>query len=86
MIPEVTGLDLSEEGWQEKARAIRHAARHAMISRNSARDLARLLPRRGGGGASRSPIAASPPPSRRPPTAEIAAAPADAATCRRATR
>jgi glycosyltransferase involved in cell wall biosynthesis len=44
MIPEVTGLDLSDEGWQEKARAIRHAAGHAMISRSSARDLARLYP------------------------------------------
>jgi hypothetical protein len=44
MIPEVTGLDLSEEGWQEKARAIRHAAGHAMISRSSARDLARFFP------------------------------------------
>ncbi len=44
MIPEVTGLDLSDEGWQEKARAIRHAAGHAMISRSSARDLARLFP------------------------------------------
>jgi glycosyltransferase involved in cell wall biosynthesis len=44
MIPEVTGLDLSDEGWQEKAHAIRHAAGHAMISRSSARDLARLYP------------------------------------------
>ena len=44
MIPEVTGLDLSDEGWQEKARAIRHAAGHAMISRSSARDLARFFP------------------------------------------
>ncbi|BDG70903.1 glycosyltransferase family 4 protein [Roseomonas fluvialis] len=44
MIPEVTGLDLTEEGWQEKARAIRHAAGHAMISRSSARDLARFFP------------------------------------------
>lgn len=44
MIPEVTGLDLSDEGWQEKARAIRHASGHAMISRSSARDLARLFP------------------------------------------
>ncbi|HWT09185.1 MAG TPA: glycosyltransferase family 1 protein [Roseomonas sp.] len=44
MIPEVTGLDLSDEGWREKARAIRHASGHAMISRSSARDLARLFP------------------------------------------
>ncbi|MBY0329826.1 MAG: glycosyltransferase family 4 protein [Acetobacteraceae bacterium] len=44
MIPELTGLDLSEECWQEKARAIRHAAGHLMVSRNSARDLARLFP------------------------------------------
>jgi glycosyltransferase involved in cell wall biosynthesis len=44
MIPEMTGLDLAAEGWQEKARAIRHAAGHAMISRSSARDLAKLFP------------------------------------------
>jgi glycosyltransferase involved in cell wall biosynthesis len=44
MIPEATGLDLAEEGWREKARAIRHAAGHAMISRSSARDLARFFP------------------------------------------
>lgn len=44
MIPEITGLDLSDEGWQEKARAIRHAAGHAMISRSSARDLTRFFP------------------------------------------
>lgn len=44
MIPEVTGLDLTEEVWREKARAIRHAAGHGMVSRNSARDLARLFP------------------------------------------
>ncbi len=44
MIPEVTGLDLTQEGWQEKARAIRHAAGHSMISRSSASDLARLFP------------------------------------------
>ncbi|WP_198372940.1 glycosyltransferase family 4 protein, partial [Roseomonas rosulenta] len=44
MIPEVTGLDLTEEGWQEKERAIRHAAGHAMISRSSARDLVRFFP------------------------------------------
>mgnify|MGYP001468028514 FL=1 len=44
MIPEVTGLDLTEEAWQEKARAIRHAAGHSMISRSSARDLARFFP------------------------------------------
>lgn len=44
MIPEATGLDLSDEGWQEKARAIRHAARHLMVSRHSARDLARFHP------------------------------------------
>jgi hypothetical protein len=44
MIPEVFGLDLSDEYWQEKARAIRHAAGHAMISRSSARDLARFFP------------------------------------------
>jgi glycosyltransferase involved in cell wall biosynthesis len=44
MIPEMTGVDLSEEGWQEKARAIRHASGHAMISASSARDLARLFP------------------------------------------
>ncbi|MBR0677637.1 glycosyltransferase family 4 protein, partial [Roseomonas alkaliterrae] len=44
MIPEMTGVDLSEEGWQEKARAIRHACGHAMISASSARDLARLHP------------------------------------------
>lgn len=44
MIPEMTGLDLSDEGWQEKARAIRHAAGHSMISRSSARDLAKLFP------------------------------------------
>jgi hypothetical protein len=37
-------VDLSEEGWQEKARAIRHASGHAMISASSARDLARLFP------------------------------------------
>jgi glycosyltransferase involved in cell wall biosynthesis len=44
MIPEMTGVNLSDEGWQEKARAIRHASGHAMISRSSARDLARLFP------------------------------------------
>jgi glycosyltransferase involved in cell wall biosynthesis len=44
MIPEATGLDLSEEIWQEKARAIRHAAGHLMISESSARDLARFFP------------------------------------------
>ena len=44
MIPEMTGLDLTEEGWREKARAIRHASGHAMISRSSARDLARCFP------------------------------------------
>lgn len=44
MIPEMTGVDLAEEGWQEKARAIRHACGHSMISRSSARDLAKLFP------------------------------------------
>ncbi|WP_198375816.1 glycosyltransferase family 4 protein [Neoroseomonas rubea] len=44
MIPERTGVDLRAEAWQEKARAIRHAAGHAMISRSSARDLAALYP------------------------------------------
>jgi len=44
MIPEATGLDLGDEVWQEKARAIRHAAAHLMVSRNSARDLARFFP------------------------------------------
>jgi glycosyltransferase involved in cell wall biosynthesis len=44
MIPEATGLDLSEEIWQEKARAIRHAAGHLMVSASSARDLARFFP------------------------------------------
>jgi glycosyltransferase involved in cell wall biosynthesis len=44
MIPEACGLDLDEEVWQEKARAIRHAAAHLMVSRNSARDLARFFP------------------------------------------
>lgn len=44
MIPEMTGVDLADEGWQEKARAIRHAAGHAMISHSSARDLAKLFP------------------------------------------
>ncbi|WP_137124340.1 glycosyltransferase family 1 protein [Roseomonas sp. HF4] len=44
MIPERTGVDLAEECWQEKARAIRHASGHSMISRSSARDLAKLFP------------------------------------------
>ncbi len=44
MIPEMTGVDLGEESFQEKARAIRHAAGHLMISHSSARDLARLFP------------------------------------------
>jgi glycosyltransferase involved in cell wall biosynthesis len=44
MIPEVTGLDLSEEVWQEKARAIRHASGHSMVSVSSMRDLSRLFP------------------------------------------
>ncbi len=44
MIPEMTGVDLTEEVWQEKARAIRHAAGHLMISHSSVRDLARLFP------------------------------------------
>lgn len=44
MIPEAIGLDLSEEVWQEKARAIRHASAHLMVSRHSARDLARFFP------------------------------------------
>ncbi|MBR0649735.1 glycosyltransferase family 4 protein [Roseomonas terrae] len=44
MIPEVTGVDLSDEGWQEKARSIRHASGHAMISHSSARDLTRFFP------------------------------------------
>ncbi len=44
MIPEACGLDLTEECWQEKARAIRHATAHLMVSANSARDLARFFP------------------------------------------
>ncbi|WP_219762395.1 glycosyltransferase family 4 protein [Neoroseomonas alba] len=44
MIPEAMGIDLSDEAWQEKARAIRHAAAHLMVSRHSARDLARFCP------------------------------------------
>ncbi len=44
MIPEMTGIDLSDEGWQEKARAIRHGSGHLMVSRNSARDLAKVFP------------------------------------------
>lgn len=44
MIPEMTGVDLTDEVWQEKARAIRHAAGHLMISHNSARDLAKCFP------------------------------------------
>jgi len=44
MIPEATGIDLTEEIWQEKARAIRHAAGHLMVSGASARDLARFFP------------------------------------------
>lgn len=44
MVPETTGRDLTEETWQEKARAIRHASGHAMIARSAARDLARLFP------------------------------------------
>ncbi len=44
MIPEATGIDLTDEGWQEKARGIRHASGHLMVSRSSARDLARFFP------------------------------------------
>lgn len=44
MIPEATGLDLTDEDWQEKARGIRHASGHLMVSRSSARDLARFFP------------------------------------------
>lgn len=44
MIPEACGLDLTEACWEEKARAIHHAAAHLMVSRNSARDLARFFP------------------------------------------
>jgi glycosyltransferase involved in cell wall biosynthesis len=44
MIPEVLGLDLADEAWKEKHRAIRHASAHIMVSANSARDLERLFP------------------------------------------
>jgi glycosyltransferase involved in cell wall biosynthesis len=42
MIPEMIGADLSRDTWQEKRRAILHAAAHLMISENSARDLERI--------------------------------------------
>jgi glycosyltransferase involved in cell wall biosynthesis len=42
MIPESTGVDLTEEVWREKRRAILHASAHLMISENSARDLEKL--------------------------------------------
>lgn len=45
MIPEVLGFPLVEETWQEKRRAILHAAGHSMISQNSADDLERIYPR-----------------------------------------
>lgn len=44
MIPEVLGFDLSEPMWVEKRRAIEHASAHIMVSKNSARDLERLVP------------------------------------------
>jgi glycosyltransferase involved in cell wall biosynthesis len=44
MIPEMLGLPLVDEPWNEKRRAILHAAGHSMISRNSAEDLERLYP------------------------------------------
>ncbi|WP_461369255.1 glycosyltransferase family 4 protein [Candidatus Darwinibacter acetoxidans] len=44
MIPEVLGFPLVDEPWNEKRRAILHAAGHSMISRNSAEDLERLYP------------------------------------------
>ncbi|MDP1910019.1 MAG: glycosyltransferase family 1 protein, partial [Hyphomicrobium sp.] len=44
MIPEVLGFPLAAEAWQEKRRAILHAAGHSMISRNSANDLERVYP------------------------------------------
>ena len=48
MIPEILGFPLTDEEWQEKRRAVLHAAGHSMISANSARDLEGLyldLPR-----------------------------------------
>ncbi len=44
MIPEVLGFALDDEAWQEKRRAILHAAGHSMISQNSATDLERSYP------------------------------------------
>jgi glycosyltransferase involved in cell wall biosynthesis len=45
MIPEVMGFDLSEPMWVEKSRAIAHASAHIMVSKNSALDLERLVPK-----------------------------------------
>ena len=44
MIPEMLGFPMTDETWQEKRRAIIHAAGHSMISANSARDLEGLYP------------------------------------------
>jgi glycosyltransferase involved in cell wall biosynthesis len=44
MIPEMTGVGPGNDTTEEKARAIRHASGHLMISHSSARDLARLFP------------------------------------------
>ena len=44
MIPELIGLDLNEEAWKEKRRAIEHACAHIMVSQNSANDLERIVP------------------------------------------
>jgi glycosyltransferase involved in cell wall biosynthesis len=44
MIPEVLGFNLDEDAWQEKRRAVLHAAAHSMISQNSADDLEAAYP------------------------------------------
>jgi glycosyltransferase involved in cell wall biosynthesis len=44
MIPEVLGFDLSQQMWQEKQRAIEHAAAYLTISAHTAKDLLEVYP------------------------------------------
>jgi glycosyltransferase involved in cell wall biosynthesis len=44
MIPEVTGMNLAEEDWQRKHKAIQHASGFVAISQSTADDLVRYFP------------------------------------------